>query len=126
MGLYSRSAMAATFDMQFSQFSNSNRTVHIPAGFKLILGGVFRDPALLSCEKLSWLTPKNIITIGFKCGQQHGCLYFITQLHDLHELRAKNMNNYLPVHAITDALAVKYAVKPADIAFILISTYIIT
>ena len=39
---------------------------------------------------------------------------------------AKKMNNYLPVHSITDALAVKYAVKPADIAFILISTYIIT
>ena len=54
------------------------------------------------------------------------CLYFITQLHDLHELRAKNMNNYLPVHAITDAMAVKDAAKPANIAFIFISTYIIT
>ena len=54
------------------------------------------------------------------------CLYFITQLHDLRELWAKNMNNYLPVHAITDSLAVKYDIKPADIAFILIRTYLIT
>ena len=49
------------------------------------------------------------------------CLYFSTQLHDPHELWAKEMNNYLPFHAITDALAVKYAAKPADIAFLLFS-----
>ena len=36
------------------------------------------------------------------------------------------MGNYLPVHAITDALAVKYAVEPAYIASILLSTYILT
>ena len=53
------------------------------------------------------------------------CLYFITHLHDVHELWAKKMNNYLPVHAITDALAVKYAVKPAVIAFILLGAHII-
>ena len=53
-------------------------------------------------------------------------VYFITQLDDLHELWVKKMNNYSPVHAITDDLAVKYAVEPADNTYILLSTYILT
>ena len=36
------------------------------------------------------------------------------------------MTNYSPVYAITDDLAVKYAVEPADIAFILLIAYILT
>ena len=53
-------------------------------------------------------------------------VYFITQLDDLHELWVKEMNYYSPVHGITDALAVKYAVEPAAITSILLSTYILT
>ena len=36
------------------------------------------------------------------------------------------MNRYSPVYGITDDLAVKYAVEPADITYILLSTYILT
>ena len=53
-------------------------------------------------------------------------VYLITQLDDLHELWAKEMDNYSPVQGITDALAVKYAVEPAAITSILLSTYILT
>ena len=130
----------------------TSKHTSLPAGFTLILRGVFRDPGRtvqlsvdrafelpeLSCEKHdAGIFAHMAYSITH---HHHGhalivtndtdifmmSVYFITQLDDLHELWVKQMNNYSPVHAITDDLAVKYAVEPADITYILLSTYILT
>ena len=54
------------------------------------------------------------------------CIYYITHLDGLDELWVKNMDIYLPAHAIAEALAVKYAVEAANLTSMLLSTYILT
>ncbi|KAJ8385348.1 hypothetical protein AAFF_G00189690 [Aldrovandia affinis] len=54
------------------------------------------------------------------------CIYYITHMDGLQELWVKKMYIYLPAHAITDALAVKYDVESADLSSMLLSTYILT
>lgn len=41
-------------------------------------------------------------------------------------LDGPKMDIYLPVHAVTEALAVKYDVEAADLTSMLLSTYILT
>ena len=113
----------------------------LPAGFTLILRGVLRDPGYtvqlsvdrafelseLSCEKhdtgffahMAYSITHHhhrhaLIIVANDTDIFMMFVYFITQLDDLHDLRVKKMTNYSPVHAITDDLAVKYAVSTDD------------
>jgi len=54
------------------------------------------------------------------------CMYYITHMDGLQELWVKTMDIYLPVHAITEALAGKYDVAASDLTSLLLSTYILT
>ena len=53
-------------------------------------------------------------------------MYYVTHLDGLQELWVNKMDIYLPIHAIAEALAVKYGVEAADLTSTLLSTYILT
>ena len=54
------------------------------------------------------------------------CMYYVTHLDGLQELWVNKRDIYLPIHAIAEALAVKYGVEAADLTSTLLSTYILT
>lgn len=108
----------------------------LPAGCTLILGGIFCDPGRtvllsvdsqlpeLSCEKHEEADTR-IAHIAYSVQILHQnwalvvatdtdvimiCMYYITHMDGLQELWMKSMDIFLPVHAITEALARKYDV----------------
>ena len=54
------------------------------------------------------------------------CMYYITHMDGLQEMWVKTLDIFLPVHAITEALAGKYDVAASDLTSFLLSTYIPT
>ena len=127
----------------------------LPAGFTLILGGIFRDPGRtillssdclmelpeLSCEKHEEADTRIFARIAYSVQHmQHKlaivvatdtdvimmCIYYITHLDGLQELWVKKMDIYLPTHAIAESLAVKYDVGAANLTSIFLGTYILT
>lgn len=127
----------------------------LPAGCTLILGGIFHDPGRtvllsadcqvelpeLSCEKHEEADTRIFAHIAYSVQHLHHkqavvvatdtdvimmCIYYITHLDGLQELWVRKMNLYLPVHAIAEALAVKYHVEAPDLTAMLLSIYILT
>lgn len=127
----------------------------IPAGCRLLLSGIFRDPGRtilltsdcpielpeLSCENHEEADTRIFAQIAYSVQHmQHTraivvatdtdvimmCIYYIPHMDGLQELWVKKMDIYLPTHEIAEALAVKYDVGAADITSILLGTYILT
>ncbi|XP_060776579.1 uncharacterized protein LOC132886053 [Neoarius graeffei] len=127
----------------------------LPAGCTLILGGVFCDPGRtvllsancqielpeLSCEKHDEADTRTFAHIAYSVRIMHHkravvvatdtdvimmCIYYIRHMIGLQELWVKMNDNFLPVHAMTEALAGKYDTAPAEFTSILLSTYILT
>lgn len=125
----------------------------LPEGCTLILGGIFCDPGRtvllsancqvqlpeLSCEKHEEADTRLFAHIAYSVQFMHYkwavvvatdtdvimmCMYYITHMDGLQELWVKKMDIFLPIHAITEALAAKYDVAASYLTSLLLRTYI--